>query len=62
MAKFATPLYVACDRGHAETVSVLLEGGATVDQANKNGATPLYIAKSYNHASCVELLRKAGAH
>ena len=39
----ATPLYVAANNGHIETIRLLLGAGAKVDLANKDGATPLYV-------------------
>ena len=35
-----TALLLACREGHSEVVQVLLSAGASVDQANNDGATP----------------------
>merc|ERR1712091_253212 len=39
-----TLLTWAARHGQAEAVRLLLEGGASVNQAKENGATPLYVA------------------
>jgi len=36
-----TPLYAACEKGHAAVAELLLARGAEVDRANANGDTPL---------------------
>ena len=40
---------------------MLLDAGALVDQANKNGTTPLYIAAEDGQVKCVQLLLSARA-
>ena len=50
----ATPVYIACQNGHTETVTVLLERGA--NQAMKDGATPLYIARLKGHTETATVL------
>lgn len=57
-----TPLWIACSKGYADIVSVLLSNGADLDKANLAGATPLAIALRNNHDKVVSLLRDAGAH
>ena len=51
----ATPLYIACDKGHVDAARLLLDKGAEVDRANKWGSTPLSIAKNLRHSSIVAL-------
>ena len=34
-----TALYIACQEGHAEVVTILLDAGANVNQADKRGQT-----------------------
>jgi len=41
---WVAPLYSAAQEGHAAVVERMLEAGAAVDQADKNGWTPLFIA------------------
>ena len=33
-----TPLYIACEKGHIDVARLLLEKGANVDKAKKDGA------------------------
>lgn len=40
----ATPLFVACESGHATCAKLLLRGGADVLLRNSAGEAPLYIA------------------
>jgi len=56
-----TPLCVACHRGHAEIVSLLIAVGASINQAMQDGATPLFIACQQSHAEIVQMLIAAGA-
>jgi len=58
----ATPLFVACWKGHTGIARVLLdEGGATVDQADKDGATPLFVACQNGHTETASVLLDSGA-
>ena len=41
-----TPLHLAAQEGALEVASLLLDHGATVDQANLFGNTPLFAASS----------------
>lgn len=54
----ATPLHRAARLGDAEMVQVLIEGGANVRSADRDGVTPLHYAKSANVARA---LIRAGA-
>ena len=36
-----TPLYAACEKGHVDAARLLLDNGAEVDRADKDGWTPL---------------------
>ena len=57
-----TPLHEASNRGHAEAVTALVEGGAVVDQVTvKNGKTPLILASEMGHKEAVNVLLDAGA-
>merc|ERR1712176_1106498 len=54
-----TPLTLACDNGHLETVKVLLERGANKEHRDKKGFTPLILAATSGHlAICQELINR----
>ena len=55
-------LYVACAEDHLEVVKLLLEKGANINQAYKNGTPPLYIAYYNGHLNVAEWLLKNGAN
>ena len=40
----ATPLYIACDKGHVDAARLVLDNGAEIDRAMEDGRTPLYVA------------------
>ena len=54
-------LFKAAERGHDDTVSLLLTAGANPDHATIYGVTPLIIASQNGHNKIVELLVAAGA-
>lgn len=54
-----TPLMYACAGGHVQTVRVLLDAGANVEDHNENGHTPLMEAASAGH---VEIAKVMTAH
>jgi ankyrin repeat protein len=57
-----TPLHEASNRGHAEAITALVEGGAAVDQVTQSdGKTPLIIASELGHKEAVNVLLAAGA-
>ncbi len=39
-----SPLYVACSCGRTETARVIIETGASIEQAANDGTTPLWAA------------------
>ena len=47
----ATPLYIASSNGHVDAARLLLDKGAEVDRARKDGATPLYAACQEGHVA-----------
>ena len=49
-------LFIACQEGQVDAARLLLDNGAEVDRATKNGNTPLSIAKSKGHSAVVALL------
>ena len=56
-----TPVYVAAENGHAETVWVLAELGACVMAPRNGGFTPVYTAAQNGHAETVRVLAEFGA-
>lgn len=48
-----TPLFYACDRGHARTVKLLLKNGANPNVRDVNGITPLILACVNGWKDCV---------
>jgi len=54
-------LYLACEKGHFDAARRLLENGAKVNRATKDGATPLYVACAYGRAAAARLLLEKGA-
>ena len=56
-----TPLFIACENGHAETARVLVDNEFAVDQATEKGETPLYMTCRNGHVDVAELLLESGA-
>uniref|UniRef100_A0A3P9KU56 Acyl-CoA-binding domain-containing protein 6 n=1 Tax=Oryzias latipes TaxID=8090 RepID=A0A3P9KU56_ORYLA len=54
-------LHWACDRGHKELVSVLLQHKADINLQDNEGQTALHYASACEFGEIVELLLKAGA-
>jgi ankyrin repeat protein len=48
-------------RRHTETLAALIEAGANVSLADREGRTPLALAQARGHAAMAERLRRAGA-
>jgi len=57
-----TALLFAAREGHLETVQLLLDAGANVEQADANGATPLIMAVLNGRIDVAQLLVKRGAN
>ena len=57
----STPLWKASNEGHQEMVQLLLDSGASIDKACKNGITPLNIAACCGHLDIVRSLISEGA-
>eukprot|EP01051_Picozoa_sp_SAG22_P012073 SAG22_NODE_1224_length_5119_cov_2.362550_3_plen_129_part_00 len=57
----ATPLFIAAQNGHLAVVKLLLDRGATIDQADNAGATPLHAAADIGHEAIAKLLLARGA-
>ena len=50
------PLYIACQHGHFEVVSVLLNNNVDYINSFVNNHSPLYVALSKEHYDIVQLL------
>lgn len=57
-----TPLHVAAFIGSADLVRVLLERGASVEQATMRGETPLHLGARSCRTEVAELLLTHGAN
>lgn len=60
-ASGVTPLSWAALYGHAEAAGVLIENGAALERANRDGARPLHAAAFLGRTKVVALLLKSGA-
>src|SRR6185436_20122529 len=56
-----TPLQYASRDGRLESARLLLDAGATIEQADANGVTPLIAALANNHPEVARLLIERGA-
>eukprot|EP00731_Ephydatia_muelleri_P013582 Em0007g892a len=52
-----SPLNAASDNGHLDVVKTLLEAGANINQANKDGRTSLDLAVKQGHNETIQLLK-----
>ena len=51
-----TPLGVAAERGHIESVQLLLQAKATVDVLTNDGLSPLHISSQFGQDAVIEML------
>eukprot|EP00753_Platysulcus_tardus_P006480 PLAT14240.1.p1 GENE.PLAT14240.1~~PLAT14240.1.p1 ORF type:complete len:362 (-),score=72.37 PLAT14240.1:43-1089(-) len=58
---FGCPLYLAAERGRADTVEVLLAAGADVDQCDADGRSALFAAARKKQPAVMRVLLAAGA-
>ncbi len=61
-AKGNTPLMLASQAGHIETVDLLIKNKSNLDHQNKQGQTALLLAIDHQKMAIAELLIKAGAN
>ncbi|TVU06186.1 hypothetical protein EJB05_49385, partial [Eragrostis curvula] len=59
-ARGSTPLHDAAERGHCETVRLLLAMGVEVDALGQRG-TPLHLAAGWGHDQALKILLEHGA-
>ena len=57
-----TPLMLAAEKGHLQTVQVLLENGGELNRGNEMAWLPLHSAVSRNHTELVKFLLKLDAN
>jgi ankyrin repeat protein len=57
----ATPAWIACQNGHTECLSLLIDHGSQLDKAENEGGTPAIIACQNGHTECLSLLINHGA-
>ena len=62
VCRYVTPLHLACEKGHAAVVRLLVEKGADMNKADNDGSTPLSIARYQGHAEIISILEQAGAN
>ena len=55
-------LWLAARRGYADVARLLVEGGADMNKADKDGKTPLYVASQWGHRDVARVLVEAGRH
>lgn len=56
------PLYAACKNGHEEVIKTLLENGAQINKADRDGETAIFSAVEKDHKKIVKLLLDHGAN
>lgn len=56
-----SPLLVAASQGFTETCALLLNHGADVNRADKNGCTAMHLAVEFEHTDLIRLLASRGA-
>jgi ankyrin repeat protein len=57
-----TPLHLAAQKGHTETVAALIENGANRDDSDEYGNTPLHFAAQAGHTKTALILIDKGAN
>jgi ankyrin repeat protein len=57
---FYPTMAIACQKGHTECLSLLINHGAQLDKANNEGATPAHIACENGYTDCLSLLVNQG--
>ncbi|CAG0906285.1 unnamed protein product, partial [Cyprideis torosa] len=57
----ATPLHLACGKGHFHCAQLLLNAEANVNSQDRDGRTPFLMAAAGNHVDILKLLVRSGA-
>jgi len=57
-----TPLWIASQNGHTDTVQYLKLAGANIDHQRQDGSTPLFVASHNGHTDIVQKLVSVGAN
>lgn len=57
----ATPLHIACAKGHRQIAEMLINARANINAKMKTNETPLYFAAKRNHPGLVKVLLDKGA-
>lgn len=57
----ATPLHIACAKGHRDIVELLINAKANINAKMKTNETPLYFAAKRNNSGLVKVLLDRGA-
>lgn len=58
----ATPIFIACQEGHADTVLALLAANADATTLSNKGVSPLFIACQHGHLNIVKILIAANVN
>ena len=56
-----TPLHWACDHGHLQTATLMIDNGSDIDTRDTAGAIPFHLAYYDNDLDMMKLLLKHGA-
>ena len=51
------PIHFASAGGHIELIELLIDGGAPVNEEDKEGYTAMHLAAKYGHNSLIEILK-----
>lgn len=57
----STALHFACSEGHYDSIKLLLNHNALINEKDIEGSTPLHLSIANNHTQCADILLKYGA-